>query len=410
MLNGKTYIYIIFILLLSGLFACSSGEDPVVPPVNPPEVPEEPQEKPEPYFITVTDSLYLDRTSYGERMGASAGDAYLLLLPEGEIRVDVIRYRSVDPAGNPLEASGTITYPKSGTFKGLVVGEHYSIGANREAPSSTKVTFESALALFGYVVINPDYLGFGSTVNLPQPYLHAESSGRNSVDMLLATYEYMDSLNRSVGKELNIIGYSQGAYTALALQKMIEEEYTDEISIRKVFAGGGPYDPITMFDVFVEMNESENPPTIPLTIVGIDYAEQLDLNYTNIFKEPLLSNYKDWFVSKEYSLGQLRRLLDSDKLTDFMHPDMFTEDTNEDFKKVREALKKNSLIEWTPKAPIVIVHGVNDTAVPFISGQPAYEAYKSRNCPVEFREIKGDHKETAIPFYLIVLQELVLKQ
>jgi len=406
MLNGKLYC-ILYILLLSGLFACSTEENPIVPPVTPPEIPEEPQEEPKPYLIAIIDSLTLDRTSYGERMGASADDTYLLLLPEGEIRVDVIHYRSVDPAGNPVEASGIITYPKSGSIKGIVVGEHYSIGADRESPSATQVTFESALALFGYLVINPDYLGFGSTVDLPQPYLHAESSGRNSMDMLLTAYEYMDSLKKTVEENLYIVGYSQGAYTALALQKMIEEEYADQMSIRKVFAGGGPYDPITMFDVFAEINETENPPTIPLTIVGIDYAEQLNLNYANVFKEPLLSNYKEWLISKEYSLGQLRSLLGSKKLTDFMHPDMFTEEKNDDFKKVREALKKNSLIEWTPKAPIVIVHGINDTAVPFVSGQQAYEAFKSRNCPVEFIEIKGDHKETAVPFYLIVLQEMV---
>lgn len=408
MLNGKQYLhYIICFLLLSGFWACSTEEDHIVPPVTPPETPEEPQEKPKPYFLSVTESLTLDRTSYGERMGASADDAYLLLLPEGEVSVDVIRYRSEDPMGNPLEASGIVTYPKSGAFKGVVVGAHYSIGANREAPSSTKATIEAALALFGYIVVSPDYLGFGITADLPQPYLHARSSGQNAMDMLLAAYEYMDSLHRTMDKEPYLIGYSQGAYTALALQKMIEEEYAGDISVRKVFAGGGPYDPLTIYDTLVEIDNTENAPTIPLTIVGIDYAEQLNLDYMNVFKEPLLSHYTDWFLSKEYSLGQLRGLLGNNHLTGFMHPDMFTETTNADFQKIRAALKRNSLIEWTPQAPILLVHGIDDEVVPFINGQQAYEAFNARGCPVEFHAIQGDHKETAIPFYWMVMQELV---
>ncbi|MDH6534836.1 alpha/beta fold hydrolase [Parabacteroides sp. 52] len=387
--------YLFFFLLLNGFFACSHGDEKEIP--DPTDAN---------YFIAVTESVSLDRTSLLKRLSSDVPDFIALLLPDTKIQTDAIRYKSKDPKGNPVEASGIISYPTKGPIKGVVVGEHYSIGANREAPSSTMAIIESALALFGYVVIAPDYLGFGSTVDLPQTYLHAESAGRVSVDIFFAAREYMEKRNTPIGKEIDIIGYSQGGYSALAFAQMAEEHYAEEISIRRVFAGGGPYVPASMFDLFIESNTLDNPPTVLLATIGLDYGDQLNLNYANVFQEPLLSNYTDWCISKKYSLAEIEKKLGSKKLSDFMHPDLFQPNKNADLNKLYTSLHRNNVIGWTPQAFLLLVHGKKDQTVPHINAEKAYESFQNKGCQVELKSFETDHSDTAIPFFLEVLNRL----
>ena len=394
MIKKLTY-YIFLFLCVNFFYACSTDDEKVFPP-----------ETEDPYFVAVTNSLVLDRVSFAERLGASSEDAFINLLPDSEVKVEAIRYRTMNPQGVEVEASGIIAYPSSGTFRGVVVGQHYTISSNEEAPSSSMATFEAALALFGYVVICPDYLGFGSTVNLPSTYIHAESLGRVTVDMVFATREYMESSGMDIENEMYVVGYSQGGYSALAFQKMAEEQYMKEMPLRKVFAGGGPYDPAAMFDLFVGMDSVEYPSSIPFTVIGLDYGDNLNLNYTNLFQGSLLSNYFEWYVSKKYTMGQINRFLGTDKLSSFMHPDMFRDEMNDDFKKVYSSLQKNSLIDWKPKTTLILVHGKKDMTVPFLNAQNAYDSFISKGCPVELKTVDADHGDTAISFYLTVLLAL----
>jgi pimeloyl-ACP methyl ester carboxylesterase len=379
------------ILLSGGLFACSTGDIP---------------EKPASFFLTVSDSVLLDRASLVKRFAAGIPDEMLQLFPERQVQSDAIRYRSKDPAGNEVVASGIITYPSGGVFKGVVVGQHYSIGANREAPSSVMSIIESALSLFGYVVISPDYIGFGSTAGLPQTYIHTKSTGRVTVDMVFAAREYMESKGMPVGKEMYVAGYSQGGYSALAFAKMAEEEYPAEMPLLHVFAGGGPYVPESIFDVFAGEESLESPSTVLVAIVGLDYGDGLDIDYTKVFREPLLSNYKEWIVSKKYTLDEIDRLLGANRVSQLMHPDIFLPERNSEYNKLYGSLAANRLTGWTPHTPILLVHGTKDKTVPFVSAQTVYDTFKAKGCPVELRPVAAGHADTAISFYLAVLQHL----
>lgn len=386
------------ILLLGGLWACST-EDPL-----PPEPPIPPVEEPI-YFLSATDSLRLNRSTWAERLDMDGQTALLALLPNREIRVDAIRYRTEAPNGEEVEATGIITYPTDHVFKGVVVGLHYSIGAEKETPSAQMAQIETALAMFGYVVVCPDYLGFGPTKDKPQTYIHAQTTGQNAVDMLLASREYMEQEGRPIDHTVSVVGYSQGGYSALAFTKMAEEQYTEEIKLKKVFAGGGPYEPVSMFDYLLEHDELENPSTILLTILGLDYGDQLGLDYSKVLIEPALSNYKEWCISKNYTLGQINRQLGTNKLTKILHPDAFTTTLNSEWKKIYASLTANSLTTgWTPKVPLLLVHGTKDSTVPFINSQTAYDQFKARGADVELRSYPSGHEDTAITFYIAVLQ------
>lgn len=389
--------YILFLLLLGSLFSCSTEEDDIHPP------------KPEyEYLVEVTDSVFFNRSTLVERLSGIANTPLAKLLPDTEIRTDAIQYHSQSPSGEPLEASGIITYPTSGLFKGVIIGQHHTIGADKEAPSSTMAMIESALALFGYVVITPDNLGFGSTVHLPQNYLHAESVGRVTADMVFATREYLKNRERPIDKEVYVAGYSQGAFSSLAFARTAQEKYPKDIPIRKVFAGGGPYDPVSMFDLFITEDELSNPATVLLTIVGLDYADQLNLDYTRIFIEPALSNYTDWIISKKYTLSNINKKIGSKRMDSFIHPDIYLPERNSEFDKLYISLANNRLTEWTPSFPLILIHGKKDKTVPYLNAEKAYNAFKNAGVDVRLIPTDYDHSESAILFYINLLFELGL--
>ncbi|MDH6358265.1 alpha/beta hydrolase [Parabacteroides sp. PF5-9] len=399
MVKQIKYIFLLTLFLV-GSFSCLPIWE--LPPHYP--LPEEPDE---PYLVAITNSVELNRFTVAERLGADPENSNLQLLPEQEIQVDALRYRTKDPQGNPVEASGIVAYPTSGVIRGVIVGEHYTIAADRESPTIQMISVEAALAMFGYVVICPDYLGFGATVTLPHPYLHAESSGRVSVDMVFAVREYMKQLGKAIDYPITVVGYSQGGYVALAFAQMAEERYAEQLPINFIFAGGGPYEPEVMMDLYIMQNDIDKPSVVPFTIVGLNYADQLNLDFSQIFLEPLLSNYDAWCVSKLYSLGQIDRAIGSHRMSDYMHPDMFTPELNPEFRKLYTFLRENSVIDWRPKAPLLLVHGTKDEVVPFVNAEHAMRAFQSAGSQVELIAVEADHKETAVSFYLAVLQRLV---
>ncbi|MDL2264922.1 lipase family protein [Parabacteroides sp. OttesenSCG-928-G07] len=386
--------FILFFLLLCGIFSCTTEDSPIFVP-----------EKPTDYLVEIQQSITLDNKSLAERLGADAQNPLIALLPNNHIKIESILYKTKAPDGTPVQASGIIAYPESEVIRGVVVAEHFTITDNAEAPSSVLATFESALALYGYLVISPDYLGFGSTVHLPHPYIHAESSAQVSVDLIFATREYMEIKEIALDKKCYAVGYSQGGYAALAFAKMAEEKYPNDFTIQAIYAGGGPYEPQQMFDLLLEKDYTEYPASIPLTILGLDYADNLQLDLSGIFLEPLLSNYKTWY-DKTKTVGQINRLLGSNTISNFLHPSVFSPEPSADVQKLYRSLEENRLTQWTPKAPITLIHGTEDAVVPFINAQMAYASFAARGCQVDSVFVKSGHQETAINFYMTLLNRL----
>ena len=70
-----------------------------------------------------------------------------------------------------------------------------------------------AIASMGYAVVIPDYIGFGSSSNHFHPYLDKASTVKSITDMYGAVMEMADKyLEIPVGKDLFLMGYSQGAW------------------------------------------------------------------------------------------------------------------------------------------------------------------------------------------------------
>ena len=187
-------------------------------------------------------------------------------------------YESVDLDGNPITLSGKVILPAEGPIKRYILVSHYTIASNAEAPSNT-FSLEGLLVKLGYALIIPDYLGYGITAGHVHPYLVMDITARNVIDMYLAVVPFMQAAGCAPEHDdIYLMGYSQGGAVTMAVQHMIEHHDEDKIKIRRVFAGGGPYDVKATYDKFVETNHASYPcavPTIiPCIIIGTAQGDQ----------------------------------------------------------------------------------------------------------------------------------------
>src|SRR5574344_1546118 len=102
------------------------------------------------YFDRVLKQEVVSKSTLVERVPLSLPSFITAMLPDREVSTDVIEYRMRDQKGEVCAASGLITYPANGDFKGVVVAQHYTFASDREVPSQRMAAIESLLSLFGY--------------------------------------------------------------------------------------------------------------------------------------------------------------------------------------------------------------------------------------------------------------------
>lgn len=304
----------------------------------------------------------------------------------------------------PLRQSGKLVLPAEGPVKNLILVSHYTIGANFEAPSET-FPMEAMLAAKGYAVAIADYIGYGITVDRIHPYMHTRSTSQSVVDMALAVKPYLEHIGRAPeSNEVILVGYSQGGSTTMAVMKMLQEQYPTEFPIKYVYAGGGPYDLAATYDVSMEMDKTGIPCAIPMIVQGVNDGEKLGLNMEDFFQGPLLDHYKEWINSKEYTVGQINKLIGSRYLHDIM-TSKGRDKTSKEAAKLYRALLKNSTLNFSPQSPIYMFHSRQDQTVPFVNAIQAENYFKLSDVRYNFGDY-GAHSIGCIRFIILVYNEL----
>jgi len=314
--------------------------------------------------------------------------------------VEVIPVAYLSQHGNKkIVLSGQIYLPRNGQINNIILAHHYTIGANREAPSQT-YTFEALLAAKGYIVLMPDYLGFGLTKDSIHPYLNANMAAHASVDMLNAAIPFLYHRNvRISSSQLILCGYSQGAAASLATQRLIETSYS-KYSIRENYVGAGPYSPSDTYDYCIAQDVTNIPCAIPMLLQGMLVSENLTYNLEDFLLPPLRENYNNWINSKLYSINQINTYIGSFRISEILTPlarNKLLYPTNTFY----EALKHNKIDAWTPHGRIYMFHSYSDDMVPFINStiiKDYFESIGFSNIEYDFDEY-GTHMEAALIFY-----------
>lgn len=313
-------------------------------------------------------------------------------------------YTGHDIEGAPLTLSGKVFLPAKGKIKNMIIVSHWTIGANRECPSES-FQLEGILASKGYAVVMADYIGYGVTANRIHPYMHMESTARSVVDMALAVKPYLEAIDRKPESDkVILVGYSQGGSTTLGVMNILQDEYKTVLPIEMVYAGGGPYDMAATFDVAILEDRTGIPCAIPMIVQGINEGDELGLNLNDFFKPILIEHLDEWINSKRYSVAEINSLLNAKKVSDLM-TEVGRDKHNPQTAKLYRSLMFNSILFFTPRAPVYFFHSMDDNTVPFANALKAEEYFKGKDVTYDFDHY-GNHQSGAVKFILKVYKNL----
>lgn len=284
-------------------------------------------------------------------------------------------YRSVDQHGDSVTLSGKIYLPKEGVATRIVLLPHYTVTGNHEVPSECDPA-EALLKKKNLVLLMPDYIGYGISSDRVHPYLAVDLAARNTADMLKAAEPFLARLGRSPKSDSIIIaGYSQGAATAIGTLRLLETE-RPEVKVLKCYAGSGPYDVATTYDVAVRDNHTGIGLSVPMLICGTSVAYDLHLRPEKLMHPDLLNKYEADILSKKYGIFRLFLLkrYGSRKLDELMSAEGMDK-TQPETARMYEGFLRSSLVhvgegrqnlgEWRPRTPILLFHSVSDDCVPY---------------------------------------------
>ena len=312
----------------------------------------------------------------------------------------VFNYPSVDPFGKPCTLSGVISVNKSlinddKPFNGILLYNHFTIYETTQAPSRGAVEFPTGAALTDFIVVAPDYYGFGITEKEPQAYCISRANGRASLDAYLAAKRLIEDLKVKKGDDFIIAGYSEGAQTTMGVLREISERHP-EIKVKRAFAGDGPYDINSMFDA-ITTGDTEMPSTVCNVLYAYNHFFRLGYGIHDYLKDPVAKHFDEWFLSKKYK----RRALDEELIKTKKTSDICTEavlDASSPLSlRFKTAFNKDALTSgWTPRSDfdIMLFHDTKDDVVPVENFYAMSKFLKNHGIKTE--EFVGEYSSESI--------------
>lgn len=313
----------------------------------------------------------------------------------GGVKVISVIYRTTDYHGNSTDASGMFVVPlESGPFP--LMSLHHGTQSKRENVGSQNAlsSLDALLAgALGYVAVSPDMLGLGVST-LVHPYHVADVNANTVIDFIRAVKKYANENSIQLNQQLFLAGYSQGGYTTMAVHKKMQEDLSNEFTVTASAPMAGAHDLFGTAQYIVENDEYPRPSF--LSFLTYAYSEVYGWNdLTRFFKPPyhnLVPNLLNGSLTTEEIDGALPERLSE------LFQDSFLEAIRNDAEHVmRNALLENSLFNWAPKSPVLIVHGNADTYVPYQNAVTAKANWEANGAPsVELVTIGGGTHITAI--------------
>jgi len=333
----------------------------------------------------------------------------------------VFNYPSVDPYGKPCTLSGTITVDKSlikdnKPYNGILLYNHFTIYATTQAPSRGAVEFPTGAAFTNFIVVAPDYYGFGITEKEPQAYCISRANGRASLDAYLAAKRMIDDLKVKKGNDFVIAGYSEGGQTTMGVLREISERHP-EIKVKRAFAGDGPYDINSMYDAIAK-GDTEMPSTVCNVLWAYNHFFNLGYDIHDYLKDPVAKNFDEWFLSKQYKRMALdEELIKTKKTSDFCTAVVL--DNNSSLsRRFKEAFSQDALTSgWTPRSDfdVMLFHDTKDDVVPVANFYAMRKFLKDNG--IKTQEFVGEyssqttkelgvtnHEVSALTFFLRVIE------
>ena len=349
------------LLLAAALTACGGGDDNTTPaaPAEPP---------PDPAVVQQGPGALLS----GDFVrGFSAADITAALrspdskVREGlEPRYDVaawrLTYTTTDKHGAEVTASGLVSVPlKPAGQPSPVIGyQHATTFHDDQAPANKVEPYEPPLLLaaLGYIVVSPDYVGFGASKGVEHPYLTAEPTARSIIDLQVAALHWRRQNGVADNRQLFLVGYSEGGYATMAAHRALQQSgHALAAHLQAAVPGAGPY------DVQATLDEQ------------LDRVRQLSPSLGRLLDPGRLSQ------APESVRNEVRRLLlrqmvpeDGDVRYQTLFLDRYLADDRDAI-----AAEHSVHLGWAPAVPVYLFHGRGDLTVPYAAAESARDTLRA---------------------------------
>lgn len=307
-------------------------------------------------------------------------------------------YWSRDQHGDPILLSGRIMIPADGVVSRIMLVSHFTIGADREAPSA-ELPLESIYAAHGVAVVESDYIGYGVSSDKIHPYLCASVTARNVVDMYFAALPFLKKIGCAPRyDDIFLLGFSQGGAVTMSTAQELCANYPS-VDVRLVMCGGGPYDICATYDTLIENDNTDYPCAIPMIIQGLNYGMDLNLDYSDFFQPRLVENLDEWINSKQYSMADITKLIGSHKVSSIMTEAAMNKTADSMTDLYKAMLDNSAYYGIVPTYPIYLFHSLDDNVVPFINA--ANMSYRLGEANVTYNTGHyGTHQISTLRFFI----------
>jgi pimeloyl-ACP methyl ester carboxylesterase len=264
-----------------------------------------------------------------------------------------VRYRSVSPAGAPIEVTGLAYIPKAKAPAGgwpVLSYAHGTVGlADRCTPSNNisaiENTIAGAFAALGFAVVASDYEGLGTPGR--HPYIVGVSEGRGVLDIVRAAKAIPGA---TVSNRFVTWGHSQGGHAALFAGELAAT-WAPELKLLGVVAGAPPSQ---LSNVGDSVATSPFRGYMFMVAAGLQAADPtLNLNDVITAKAQAILPVVDTGCNSEVFAAFNKVPMDQLLVKDGLTRDPW-----------KSALAANEPSRVKTNAPILIIHGDKDEQIP----------------------------------------------
>jgi len=302
-----------------------------------------------------------------------------VLPTEHGITLHRLSYWTSSPDDECVQASALVALPRRRRrLRGIVSWQHGTELLRTSAPSTKHVLHgllpAAVFAGHGYLLIAPDYLGYGVS-DRAHDYHLADNMATVVRDCICAvTTEFVEGAS-AMPSDLVLAGFSEGGHATLAAHRLLETAPITGLTLRASaavaaagdLAGAGIAGALTGGSRYCSL-----------------YIAWLATTYARHYREPLGSVLVP--ASAEVAGSLFDGTHDGDQTVaalprqprELLHPDFLAAyDGNRDHWFL-DRLRENGLLDWAPRSPVRVYYGSNDADVTPIQAELLQEHHRAR--------------------------------
>lgn len=312
-----------------------------------------------------------------------------------DVELRQIEYQTIGGAGEPTQASAGVAIPFgdrpecSGARPLLLYAHGTTADRSYNILTSNEGFGGVLLAVFaarGFIVVAPDYTGYNKSPLPYHPYLVAEAQAADAIDALRAARTVLAKQTRVQELALFVAGFSQGGHVAMATHRAMERDFPNEFRLTASAPMSGPFAlDATLTRVLAgDVSDGSNV-ILPFLIDGFQRS------YGNVFNDPaelFAAPYDRTALglfpgarSPDQVLAEgllAPNLLPETGAPYLLRPEAVEAILANPQHPLRVATTRNSLLDWTPRAPMALCGGDRDPVVFYANTDAAAQAFTAR--------------------------------